>query len=79
MTYTDLETTCGECGRSPWVHPLRGGYLFCDEVGGQRSSFTLDEVNIVRMTIGKSRILTPRPKKNEVNEEKETSLRNSPE
>jgi len=51
---------CDRCGKSPWVHPLRGAWLYCTEIGGEKGSFTQEEVNIVRVTIGKKKVLAPR-------------------
>lgn len=54
---------CDRCGKSPWVHPLRGAWLYCSEIGGEKGSFTQEEVNIVRVTIGKKKVLSPRLEK----------------
>jgi len=51
---------CDRCGKSPWVHPLRGAWLYCTEIGGDKGSFTQEEVNVVRVTIGKKKVLSPR-------------------
>jgi len=48
--------TCTKCGKSPWTHALGNSYLYCREVGGDRSSFTIEVVNEVRHTIGKAPI-----------------------
>ena len=48
-----LTEKCKKCGRSPWVHALKGALLYCDVIGGDRSSFDLETVNLVRATIGK--------------------------
>ena len=48
---------CSKCGRSPWIHYLRGTILYCDIIGGMESSFTVDQVNAVRSAIGKKVLL----------------------
>ena len=47
--------TCTKCARSPWVHHLRGSYLYCNEIGGLKSSYDLDMVNTIRAAVGKKK------------------------
>lgn len=52
MAFTEL-LPCDKCGRSPWVHVLRGPVLYCDHSGGRPSSYTAEQVGAVRAAIGK--------------------------
>lgn len=43
---------CRKCGRSAYVHALKGGALYETPAFQEKAPFTLQEVNEVRFTIG---------------------------
>ncbi len=60
MMTTEPLPHCGKCGKSPWMHLLRGPWPYCNELGGTKASFSQAEVNVVRTTIGRKEILLVR-------------------